>query len=334
MEFKIENYNIYNLQEGSKYSICPICSHDRKKHRQKCALLDWKTGIGTCQHCGEKFQLHSYSKKQDNITYKPDYVPPTKTKEASISTLPQNLLDATLKAYNKNHFHTILEDVFGDKKAKELMLMYNIGTSKLWSGANIFWQKDVFGLIRTGKIMLYDPITKKRIKVSNNKTNWVHKVMKLQDFNLSQCLFGENLTNSYKPIALVESEKTAVIACGYLSNFTWIATGGMQNFTAQRLKNLSNRSITVFPDLDGIEKWKEKAAKISEKNNIEFLFDTYLEKNATVEDYANKLDIADYLLRYPYEEDISSQERISRCLQQINPVLTTLIEKLDLVLID
>lgn len=316
MKFKIKKYNQFDLQVNVKYSICPLCSHNRKKSTQKCALLDWNTGIGTCQHCGEKFQLHSYSGKQDKIAYQPKYVSPPTIKKPSISTIPQRILDSTLKAYSENHFYMIIESVFGDKKAKELILEYNVGSSKWWKGANIFWQKDVFGLIRTGKIMLYDPITKRRIKEPNNKTTWVHKVMNLRNFNLSQCLFGEHLTHSNKPIALVESEKTAIIASGYLPNFTWIATGGMQNFTAHRLKNLSGKTITVFPDLDGIDEWKTKSNLISEKTGVKFLFDTYLENNATEEDYNNKLDLADYLLRCPYQEEISDQERISKCLQE------------------
>jgi len=331
MEFKIKRYNQYDLVDGAKYSLCPLCSHNRKKKTQKCALLDWNTGIGTCQHCGEKFQLHSYSKKTDTVSYKPEYIAPPKPKKIEISTLPQHILDSTMKAFDANNFYIILEEVFGGKKAKELMLLYNVGTSKHWSGANIFWQKDIHGLIRTGKIMYYDISTKKRIKEPNNKTNWVHKLLKLSNFNLSQCPFGEHLSIGYKPIALVESEKTAVIASGYLPNFTWIATGGMQNFTAKCLRNLEGKTITVFPDLDGIEKWKIKAKQISSEINVEFIFDTYLEENATVEDYSNKLDLADYLLRYPYEEDISEQERISRYLQKKNPVLTSLIDKFNLV---
>lgn len=333
MSFEIDKYNIYNLQEGEKYSVCPLCSDDRKKQTKKCALLDWKTAIGTCMHCGEKFQLHAYRKKKDKYTPKPlpKSTLPKKPKQIPISTIPHSLMNATLKGYAVNNFYKVITEVFGDKKATELMFMYKVGTSKHWPGANIFWQTDRFGLIRTGKIMVYNPDTKKRIKEPNNKTNWVHKVLKLRNFNLSQCLFGEHLTNSYKPIALVESEKTAIIASGYLPNFTWIATGGMHNFTANRLKNLEGKTITVFPDLDGIEQWKEKAAVIADKINIQFIFDSYLEKNATVEDYANKLDLADYLLRFPYEEELSEQERTLKYFKQINPLLTSLIEKFGLV---
>jgi len=60
--FTIEKFNQYDLKVGAPVSTCPLCSHDRKKKKDKCASLDWKTGLGTCHHCGEKFQLHTYEK--------------------------------------------------------------------------------------------------------------------------------------------------------------------------------------------------------------------------------------------------------------------------------
>jgi len=69
MDFKIEKFNQYGLTEGVKHSTCPLCSKDRKKHDEKCASLDWKTGLGTCHHCGEVFQLHTYTKKEPRKTY-------------------------------------------------------------------------------------------------------------------------------------------------------------------------------------------------------------------------------------------------------------------------
>ena len=51
--FKIDKFNQYNLQENAKLSTCPLCSSNRKKNTEKCMMLDWNTGLGTCQHCGE-----------------------------------------------------------------------------------------------------------------------------------------------------------------------------------------------------------------------------------------------------------------------------------------
>jgi len=69
MKFEIEKHNQYNLKDG-KTSICPLCSKDRKKSTDKCMMLDWERGLGTCQHCGEVIQLHTYKSKQNIKNYK------------------------------------------------------------------------------------------------------------------------------------------------------------------------------------------------------------------------------------------------------------------------
>jgi len=68
--FTIDTYNQYSLPENVKYSTCPICSADRKKSKEKCLMLDWTRGLGTCQHCGEVLQLHTYKKKNEKKEYK------------------------------------------------------------------------------------------------------------------------------------------------------------------------------------------------------------------------------------------------------------------------
>ena len=60
------------------------------------------------------------------------------------------------------------------------------------TGATIFWQVDKQMKIRTGKIILYEPNTGKRVKDSWPNVTWVHSTIR-QDFGLSQCLYGEHL---------------------------------------------------------------------------------------------------------------------------------------------
>lgn len=95
-----------------------------------------------------------------------------------------------------------------------------VGTSKYWEGATVFWQMDYQNRVRTGKIMLYNPATGKRIKEPYNHVTWVHSILHKEDYNLKQCFFGEHLLpeDKSRPVALVESEKTAIIASYYLPN--------------------------------------------------------------------------------------------------------------------
>jgi hypothetical protein len=75
--------------------------------------------------------------------------------------------------------------------------------------------------------MLNNPTTGKRIKEPFNHINWAQKVLKEPEYELKQCFFGEQLIDKSKPVAIVESEKTAVIASGYLPQFIWLAAGSI-----------------------------------------------------------------------------------------------------------
>lgn len=69
MKYEILKHNQYNLDDTKKLSVCPICSESRKKKTEKCLMLDWDRGLGTCQHCGEIIQLHTYKKRKTEKTY-------------------------------------------------------------------------------------------------------------------------------------------------------------------------------------------------------------------------------------------------------------------------
>lgn len=68
-----------------------------------------------------------------------------------------------------------------------------------------------------------------------------------------------------KIIALVESEKTAVIMSILIPNYIWMATGGKSNLKMELLKPIKNRSVVLFPDKGEFEKWVDKANIFNEK---------------------------------------------------------------------
>ena len=69
--YAIEKFNQYDLPVGKKESPCPLCSTDRssKNKKSKCASLDWDRGLGTCHHCGDVFQLHTFQRKRGSQVY-------------------------------------------------------------------------------------------------------------------------------------------------------------------------------------------------------------------------------------------------------------------------
>ena len=94
-------------------------------------------------------------------------------------------------------------------------------------------------------------------------------------------------------MALVESEKTAIIAAGLMPQYLWLATGG-KSCINDRLNVLKGRKVIAFPDVDGFQEWTDKLAKLS---GLDITVSPLLQQAATPEDLAAHIDIADWLIR-------------------------------------
>jgi len=143
---------------------------------------------------------------------------------------------------------------------KSTLEKYFIGTSKKFVSSVVFWQIDIENRVRNGKVMVYDQTTGKRSKTLFTS---IPKLLGLKDFNSEQCFFGEHLlTESNKPVAIVESEKTAIISSLLFDEYIWLASGGKSNLTDNKCKVLNSRKVILFPDSDGFDLWKKKANKL------------------------------------------------------------------------
>jgi hypothetical protein len=289
---------------------CPTC---QQRDKTFSLYIDTETNehihptVGRCNresNCG-----HHYTPKQyfqdNNISfdtpqpkaYKPRPVTP---QPKPVSFIPVEVFKASLKAHETNHFVQFLINLFGVEVASQLVSRYFIATSKHWNGATVFWQIDTQGKVRTGKIMLYSPTTGKRVKNLELPVYWVHKALKQPEFELRQCLFGEHLLiDKTKPVAIVESEKTAVIASIYLPQFIWVAVGSLTNLNAEKCSILKGRTVILFPDLNGFEKWSSKAKELSHLAN--FTVSDLLERKATEAEKKQGFDLADYLIKFDYK---------------------------------
>ena len=261
-------------------------------------------------------------------------------KHQSRSAVKRNLFQLSLIAsWWSKHCMLILSilctDTFQRSLAKReterLFALYKVGTSKKWGGSTIFWQIDVNGNVRTGKIMKYDDKTGHRIKEPHSLVTWVHSELKLPDFTLRQCFFGEHLLTdktTTKTIAIVESEKTAIIATHFMSDFVWLATGGMNGcFNKDAVEVLSGREVVLVPDLGAMDKWKSKLPLLQSICK-QVLVSSILEDNATDEQKTKGLDIADFLLMTE-----TPQMALQRLIKQ-HPPLQHLIDSLGLVLVE
>ncbi len=218
----------------------------------------------------------------------------------TFSTIPLSIVEKSRSHYEANHFVEFLKNLFHDDWAMQLVKRFRIGTSKHWQGATVFWQIDDLGNVRTGKIMLYNPLTGKRVKAEGKVfINFVHTVLRITDFNLQQCLFGLHQlrdTPMGKTIAIVESEKTTILMTAILPNYVWLATGGLHNLNAERCKILRGRKVILFPDLNAFEKWQVKEAELKQMG-CQITTSDLLERHATPTDKTEGYDLADYFIK-------------------------------------
>jgi len=114
----------------------------------------------------------------------------------------------TVRTNPLSDFLFFLCNLFDTDTIMRLIEEYAIGVTR--SGYAVFYQIDQQGRRRSGKVMKYNRETGHRIKdeAMSNRITWVHSLLKKQgvlpqDWELSQCLFGEHLLKKYpdKPYA-------------------------------------------------------------------------------------------------------------------------------------
>ena len=216
------------------------------------------------------------------------------------------LVEKTFKRDLPNNFIIFLKRLFEDSESNFLVEKFKISTSNYWDGSTIFWQIDEQMRVRTGKVMLYNIDTGKRVKKPFNHISWVHSILKIKNYELQQCFFGEHLLRLYPdlPVAIVESEKTAIIASIYFPQFVWIATGGKNGckWTNREVwKVLISRKVILWPDINAFQDWERKAIELK-KQGLKIDISCLLESESTEEERVSGLDIADFLIHFPVEQ--------------------------------
>ena len=302
--------------------------------------------VGRCNHessCGYHYTPKQFFTDNPTENYTPVETKPVERKP--MGTIPFEYVEKSVSY--KSNFVYFLCSLFDrcsleSPTIERVMQGYLLGATK--DGDVIYWQIDQKKRVRTGKVMKYDKNTGKRVKELGG-VNWIHSLMKKkkllpEDFNLTQCLFGEHLLKVHptKTVALVESEKSALIASGVYPEYIWLATGGKSQLSIEKLKVLRGRTIIMFPDAGCFEYWGEKAKGLESIAKV--IISDLLEKNATPEDLANGIDIADWLIRElstvpvsVIRKGLTESERVLQIMLDTNPALQTLIDKLNLVIV-
>lgn len=307
--------NSYRFQldnrRPTKSFHCPQCGKREFKR-----YMDNETGnymsehVGICNrlyNCGYHYTPKQFFANNPNAKMlevgKPLYrvFPTSNMVSNTFSTIPLSIFEKSQSHYESNNFVLYLKSLFHYDVMMQLVKQFHIGTSKYWNNATVFWQIDILGNVRAGKIMLYDGVTGKRRKDYDGKKyiNWAHTALKLPNYNLVQSLFGEHQLRNEpidKTIAIVESEKTAVLMTVLLPQYVWLATGGLHNLKAENTSILRGRKVILFPDLNAFDKWKVKETELL-RIGCSVTTSDLLERLATPNDKSEGYDLADYFIK-------------------------------------
>ena len=201
---------MYNLQKyrgiSSRYT-CPSCGRPRCFTR----YVDEEgkplhETVGRCDHessCGYHYTPKQFFADHPDLKpgkdwreERPAWLDKEKPKELCV--IPDSIVTRSVRYNYDSDLLTFLRTVIDPVVLEGLIDDYRISVTK--SRATIFFQIDVQGRCRTGKIMMYNPETGHRIKDPDvpGRVTWVHSMMKKAgklpaNWELSQCLFGEHL---------------------------------------------------------------------------------------------------------------------------------------------
>lgn len=287
----------YTLQpykgRNTRYT-CPQCGHKNVFVR----YIDTTTGQHLAEDTGRcnREQQCGYHKppQKGNTTFKvlrpkkqilqPKNQPSTNQPVNQSTNQLKAIFQASLCCYPQNGLAQYLYHTYGWQAMERVLDAYRIGSHT--DGSTIFWQIDAQQRIRSSKLIQYDAQTGHRIKGADTPpVRWVHSLHKLQGYTLSQCFFGEHLLQGNRlPVAIVESEKTAVIASICIPQYLWLATGGIRNLSVAKCSVLKGRQIILFPDAGAWQYWHSIATHIPRCSISRVLYHT-----------TDGSDIADYL---------------------------------------
>ena len=327
----------YSLDKSSKKFICPSCGKRRfVRYLNQITNEYLEETYGRCDRetsCG-----YQNNPKQNDciaivniekINIIPDFIDPILVKQS-------------LKKYCNNNFAKFLYKHFAKEEVENCIAKYNIGTSKHWEGATVFWQINQTQKVHTGKIILFDDNTGKRVKNPFPHINWVHKKINKDKYNLKQCLFGlHQLKNSIamplqyncNTIAIVESEKTAIIMNLFIPEYLWMATGSKQNLKLQLLEPIKNENIFVYPDKGEFADWNKRVIEL-QKLGFKIKCSSIVENS----EFETGTDLADIYFamknntsKNKVEVVLSETEIKIQRLSKINPTIISLIEAFDLI---
>lgn len=135
--------------------------------------------------------------------------------------------------------------------------------------------------------------------------DWLSRLLKareplLRHWYPHHCLFGLHLLAMPSPIAIVESEASAVVLSELFPESLWMAYADVTLFNEQLFMPLLGRAVTIYPSTDPYSSdylfFDEMADSLRHSYDIQLSVATLLEEHATEEQKARSIDLLDFIL--------------------------------------
>ena len=203
-----------------------------------------------------------------------------------------------------NPLTDMLQRIYPQSRVLKAVQRYHIGFNSFNTGALgdalIYWQLDQDKRIINAKRIHY--------RFDGHRDKKIPPIVMYP--GNPQCLFGLHLLKEAdpdQPVAIVESEKSALIMSMARPDYLWMACGSLNNFNQEFLEPLRGRFIIGFPDVD-IKRDKrsrvsascalwQKVAKQLRHQSWRIIIDTTLEENVNTAQRIEKVDVADMAIK-------------------------------------
>lgn len=265
--------------------------------------------------------------------------------EPTSEYLPMKRVEASARIAEQSNLFKYLVGRYPSRREDIIRVFweYRVGCSKgkVLNGCDAcstFPLLDIDGNCRRIKVIPYPIDSHHRIKSESRKGD----VWQLSGKNVKHTFFGSHLLRQYpdKPLAIVESEKTAIVGQIFFPQFLWLATGGKSNLMVQYARHIKGRVLNLFPDVDGLvddekgESWIKRFEQLKAAGHNVLMADTLMRQC----NENSREDVCDIILRIFTDEDtpprpLTNREQAEQAFEEMKqryPAFAELAEKFDL----
>src|ERR1043165_2570189 len=156
-------YSLEKYKGPRTRHTCPQCN----KLRQFSRYVSTETGeyladhVGRCNredNCGYHFTPKQFFEENPDVKRAPfSNRQTTSNVEQKYNSLPYELVQRSMHQEPKSNLHNFLSSRFGEAGVDQVTKQFLLGSSAVKEHHTVFWQIDITGTVRSGKVIKYNP---------------------------------------------------------------------------------------------------------------------------------------------------------------------------------